>query len=75
MAAAAAMGGDLVGVDLLPLGPGRYVVLEVNGAVDFNSDYSLGSNVFDAVAAAVERRLTGAGKRVPPAAAAAAAAG
>lgn len=50
-AAAAAVGGDLVGVDLLPLANGAYVVLEVNGAVDFTSDYSLGSeDVFEAVA-------------------------
>jgi RimK family alpha-L-glutamate ligase len=50
-AAAAAVGGDLVGVDLLPLGDGRYVVIEVNGAVDFTKDYSLGSeDVFEAVA-------------------------
>jgi [lysine-biosynthesis-protein LysW]---L-2-aminoadipate ligase len=52
VAAAAAVGGDLVGVDLLPLPEGGWVVLEVNGAVDFTSDYSLrGHDVFDAVAA------------------------
>jgi RimK family alpha-L-glutamate ligase len=50
-AAAAAVGGDLVGVDLLPLPDGRYVVIEVNGAVDFTPDYSLGAeDVFEAVA-------------------------
>ena len=38
IAAAAAVGGDLVGVDLLPADVGTWVVLEVNGAVDFNSD-------------------------------------
>lgn len=49
--AAAAVGGDLVGVDLLPLSDGRYVVIEVNGAVDFTPDYSLGAeDVFEAVA-------------------------
>jgi RimK family alpha-L-glutamate ligase len=40
-AAAAAIGGDLVGVDLCPTGSG-YVVLELNGAVDFDERYSLG---------------------------------
>lgn len=72
VAAAAAIGGDLVGVDLLPLGPGRYIVLEVNGAADFNRDYSLERDVFDAVVAALERRLLAADGLVPPQAAAAA---
>jgi RimK family alpha-L-glutamate ligase len=44
--AADTVGGDFVGVDLLPTGPGTYVILEVNGAVDFNADYALGQNVF-----------------------------
>jgi RimK family alpha-L-glutamate ligase len=44
--AAAAIRGDLVGVDLLPLGEG-FVVSEVNGAVDFWPAYALGpGNVF-----------------------------
>ena len=43
VAAAAAVGGDLVGVDLLPV-DGGYVVLELNGAVDFTDDY--GDDVF-----------------------------
>jgi RimK family alpha-L-glutamate ligase len=52
--AAAAIGGDLVGVDLLPTRSG-YVVLELNGCVDFTADYSLpGGDVF---ADAVERLL------------------
>jgi RimK family alpha-L-glutamate ligase len=54
IAAAAAVRGDLVGVDLLPLANGGYVVLELNGAVDFTSDYSLaGRDVFDEVAGVV----------------------
>ena len=39
-AAAAAVGADLVGVDLLPVESG-YVVLELNGAVDFDERYAL----------------------------------
>jgi [lysine-biosynthesis-protein LysW]--L-2-aminoadipate ligase len=54
LAAAAAVGADLVGVDLLPGPSGGYVVLEVNGAVDFTPDYSLGGrNVFEDTAAAL----------------------
>jgi len=53
VAAAAAVGADLVGVDLLPSPSGGHVVLELNGAVDFTSEYSLdGRDVFtDAVGA------------------------
>jgi tetrahydromethanopterin:alpha-L-glutamate ligase len=40
VAAAAAIGGDFVGVDLLPTRDG-YVVLELNGCVDFTDEYSL----------------------------------
>jgi ribosomal protein S6--L-glutamate ligase len=44
--AAAAVGGDLVGVDLLPAEDGWRVV-EVNGAVDFTDEYTLdGRDVF-----------------------------
>jgi RimK family alpha-L-glutamate ligase len=39
VAAAAAIGADLVGVDLLPTADG-YTVLELNGAVDFNDGYA-----------------------------------
>ncbi len=46
LAAARAIGADLVGVDLLPVGPGRYSVLELNGAVDFTAEYSPRSDVF-----------------------------
>jgi len=46
LGAAAAVGGDLVGIDLLPSDLGTWVVLEVNGAVDFNGMYALGDDVF-----------------------------
>jgi RimK family alpha-L-glutamate ligase len=52
VAAATAIDGDLVGVDLLPADVGTWVVLEVNGAVDFTSAYSLGDDVFAAAGAA-----------------------
>jgi [lysine-biosynthesis-protein LysW]--L-2-aminoadipate ligase len=57
--AAAAVGGEVVGVDLLPLPDGHHVVLEVNGAVEFTRDYSLaGRDVFEEVAKAVARDAT-----------------
>jgi RimK family alpha-L-glutamate ligase len=49
VAAAAAVGGDLVGVDLVPDERGRWTVLEVNGAVDFNAVYALDDDVFETV--------------------------
>jgi [lysine-biosynthesis-protein LysW]--L-2-aminoadipate ligase len=53
-AAAAAVGADLVGVDLLPADGGRYVVLELNGAVDFDERYALsGRDVYVDVARAL----------------------
>ena len=51
--AADAVGGALVGVDLLPADLGTWVVLEVNGAVDFNSIYSIDEDVFAATIAAL----------------------
>jgi RimK family alpha-L-glutamate ligase len=53
LAAAAAVNGDLVGIDLLPDGRGGWVVLEVNGAVDFNGLYALDGDVFEAVRGAL----------------------
>lgn len=53
--AAAAVGADLVGVDLLPVGD-DWVVLELNGAVDFTPDYALDeSDVFEHALAALRR--------------------
>jgi glutathione synthase/RimK-type ligase-like ATP-grasp enzyme len=73
VAAASAVGGDLVGVDLLPLGPGRYVVLEINAAVDFSAEYSVEEDVFDGVVAALVRRYSTSPNSLPPEPAAAAA--
>jgi RimK family alpha-L-glutamate ligase len=47
--AAAAIDGDFVGVDLLPTADGGWTVLEVNGAVDFTSEYSLDGDIFDEI--------------------------
>lgn len=53
VAASAAIGADLVGVDLLPT-PGGHVVLELNGAADFDEKLDLGgTSVFAAAAAAL----------------------
>jgi RimK family alpha-L-glutamate ligase len=41
LAAAAATGLALCGVDLLPVGNGEWTVIEVNGAVEFTRDYRL----------------------------------
>jgi RimK family alpha-L-glutamate ligase len=51
--AVATIGMDLAGVDLLPLPGGGHIVLELNGAVDFDDRYSLrGGDVYlDAAAA------------------------
>jgi [lysine-biosynthesis-protein LysW]--L-2-aminoadipate ligase len=46
--AAQAIEADLVGVDLLPKPDGGHVVVELNGAVEFNEQYSpLGTDVFE----------------------------
>jgi hypothetical protein len=42
-----------VGVDLLPADVGTWVVLELNGAVDFNGAYSLSDDVFAAATSAL----------------------
>ena len=61
LAAAAAAGADLVGVDLLPTEDGGWVVLELNGAVEFNDEYALDRDVF----ASAAESLLAAAKRDP----------
>lgn len=55
IAAAAAIGADFVGVDLLRV-DGGYVVLELNGAVEFDNDYETASDVYLEVAHALGLR-------------------
>lgn len=45
--AARASGAAFVGVDLLPVGDGGWVVVELNGAVEFTRDYSPWGDVFE----------------------------
>lgn len=58
LAAAAAVGADLVGIDLLPTPDGGWIVLELNGAVEFNDQYSLDGDVFSAAAKALVAAAT-----------------
>jgi [lysine-biosynthesis-protein LysW]--L-2-aminoadipate ligase len=53
LAAAGAIEADLVGVDLLPTPDGSFIVLELNGAVEFNHQYTLDGDVFDKTLAAL----------------------
>ena len=57
VAAAAAAKADLVGVDLLPAPDGSWVVIELNGAVEFTDEYSLDRDVFAAASSAPSQRL------------------
>jgi hypothetical protein len=52
------LSGDVVGVDLLPDGDGGWVVLELNGAVQFTREYRLGGqDVFERVVQALARSV------------------
>jgi beta-citrylglutamate/N-acetylaspartylglutamate synthase len=52
--AAHAVGGHLVGVDMIPTPDGSWSVLEVNGAVEFNATY--GDDVHGRAAALLVRQ-------------------
>jgi glutathione synthase/RimK-type ligase-like ATP-grasp enzyme len=53
IAAVAAVGTDLAGVDLVPLPGGGWSVIEVNGAVDFTLQYRRDRDVFEAAVEAL----------------------
>ena len=53
--AARAIGASLVGVDLLPDGFGGWVVVELNGAVEFTSEYADWHDVFAETSSALVR--------------------
>jgi glutathione synthase/RimK-type ligase-like ATP-grasp enzyme len=60
LAAARASGASLVGVDLLPGQRGGWIVLELNGAVEFTHEYAVSGDVFAEVRREVERAAAGA---------------
>jgi RimK family alpha-L-glutamate ligase len=66
LAAAAAVGGDFVGVDLLPAAGMDYAVLEVNAAVDFTAEYSLGQDVCTAALGALAAGVESAEEALAP---------
>ena len=56
IAAARAIEADLVGVDMLPAPGGGQIVIELNGAVEFNEQYAFdGDDVFERTVAALLR--------------------
>jgi len=57
VAAARAAGAALVGVDLLPTPDSGWVVIELNGAVEFTSEYSEWDDVFAESALLLEREI------------------
>jgi RimK family alpha-L-glutamate ligase len=60
VAAAEGVGADFVGVDLLPEPAGGWIVLELNGAVDFTAEYALdGRDVFEEAARLVAAKELG----------------
>jgi [lysine-biosynthesis-protein LysW]---L-2-aminoadipate ligase len=65
IAAAEAVDGQLVGVDLLPTPYGGYVVLELNGACDFTNDYSREDDVFASAVLALSEVAGGVSALLP----------
>ena len=55
LTAARAAGAALVGVDLVPEVDGSWTIIELNGAVEFTSEYQLDEDVFDCAAAELAR--------------------
>jgi [lysine-biosynthesis-protein LysW]--L-2-aminoadipate ligase len=53
IAAAEAVGADLVGVDLMPLSDGGHVIIELNGAADFDQAYCPDRDIYADVADAL----------------------
>src|SRR4029453_8587748 len=65
IAAAEAVDGKLVGVDLLPTPSGGYVVLELNGACDFPAEYSREDDVFASAILALAEDAVGVSALLP----------
>jgi RimK family alpha-L-glutamate ligase len=59
LAAASAAEADLVGIDLMPTAEAGWTVIELNGAVEFTDEYSLGRNVFGAAVESLLDALPG----------------
>jgi hypothetical protein len=55
LAAARAAGAALVGVDLVPDAYGSWTIIELNGAVEFTSEYKTDGDVFECAAAEFAR--------------------
>lgn len=56
--AARALGISLVGVDLLPVEGGGWVILELNGAVEFTREYNVSDDVFGLARFALARQAS-----------------
>jgi glutathione synthase/RimK-type ligase-like ATP-grasp enzyme len=55
LAAARAAGAALVGVDLVPDASGSWTIIELNGAVEFTSEYKNDGDVFECIASELAR--------------------